>query len=240
MTSSTNLKGLLALACLAAAATALPALKSQTLNSTGVAIHAINEVAGVRADRDLAHKEFRSFYHGTRTAPRIQAPIDLRCQCTHYAGLAKPGDLEYCENFYEETCFRYTRRLGCATIIPGSIHCTYGVDAVTFSTSGGGDATWSCSKDCAKATCTMNLAGHQPKLSGRIPAEIGNLTCRDNITELYLHNNDLMCPVPPQISTLTKLSELGLGSNALTGTIPPQISTLTKLLGLYAPKWHIH
>ena len=31
---------------LAAAATALPALKSQTLNSTGVAINAINEVTG--------------------------------------------------------------------------------------------------------------------------------------------------------------------------------------------------
>ena len=46
MASSTNMKALLALVCLATAVTALPALKSQTLSSTGVAIKAINEVAG--------------------------------------------------------------------------------------------------------------------------------------------------------------------------------------------------
>jgi hypothetical protein len=97
------MKALLALVCLAAAATAFPVLKSQTLNSNGVAIKAINEVAGApsttrlptrvrlftgsslgnlaRVRADLTHEEFRPFYHGTRTTPAqdfaLEASIGL-------------------------------------------------------------------------------------------------------------------------------------------------------------------
>ncbi len=71
------------------------------------------------------------------------------------------------------------------------------------------------------------------QLSGNIPAQIGNLTSLQGLT---LYANQLTGNIPSEIGNLTKLQELELDDNQLSGNIPPQIGNLTKLqvLALYA------
>lgn len=68
------------------------------------------------------------------------------------------------------------------------------------------------------------------KLSGNIPAEIGNLI---NLESLNLSWNQLSGNIPSDIGRLKKLIDLFLQKNQLTGTIPPEIGNLTNLSFLH-------
>ena len=64
------------------------------------------------------------------------------------------------------------------------------------------------------------------KLSGEIPAEIGDLT---HLRHLHLQVNDLLGPIPPEILKLVDLETLDLGWNELTGPIHPGLGDLHNL-----------
>ncbi len=68
------------------------------------------------------------------------------------------------------------------------------------------------------------------KLSGTIPAEIGQLT---QLQTLNLAGNQLSGTIPVQIEQLTQLKSLYLSTNQLSGTIPTSIGKLTQLITLY-------
>ena len=63
-------------------------------------------------------------------------------------------------------------------------------------------------------------------LSGPIPPELGNLA---NLTELELAANNLSGSIPPELGNLANLEELRLSHNALTGPIPPELGRLVRL-----------
>ena len=67
-------------------------------------------------------------------------------------------------------------------------------------------------------------------LSGPIPPEIGELA---NLEWLYLDDNDLSGPIPPEIGELANLERLYLDDNDLSGPIPPEIGELANLEQLY-------
>ena len=69
-------------------------------------------------------------------------------------------------------------------------------------------------------------------LSGPIPPELGQL---DQLIHLFLHMNDLTGPIPPELGALSKLEHLSLYLNKLSGDIPPQLGDLENLdwLSLY-------
>nr|XP_009773345.1 PREDICTED: receptor-like protein 12 [Nicotiana sylvestris] len=71
------------------------------------------------------------------------------------------------------------------------------------------------------------------KLSGRVPATIGNLT---QLFALSFSGNSLTGPIPSSIGQLTQLSQLKLGNNLLTGTIPKTFSKLKSLTFLSLEK----
>ena len=64
------------------------------------------------------------------------------------------------------------------------------------------------------------------RLTGPIPAELGNLT---SLRSLRLYYGDLSGPVPPELGKLTTLKSLDLSSNRLAGSIPPELGKLTSL-----------
>ena len=63
-------------------------------------------------------------------------------------------------------------------------------------------------------------------LSGRIPAELGNLS---RLRDLHLDDNAIAGPIPPTIGNLSQLEILYLTFNPLTGEIPPEIGKLSNL-----------
>ena len=67
------------------------------------------------------------------------------------------------------------------------------------------------------------------QLTGPIPPQLGNLS---NLTELVLSRNNLTGPIPPQLGNLSNLTELVLSRNNLTGPIPPQLGNLSNLTEL--------
>ncbi|XAR55691.1 hypothetical protein NMG60_11035859 [Bertholletia excelsa] len=69
------------------------------------------------------------------------------------------------------------------------------------------------------------------KLSGRLPANIGNLT---QLGAFSVAGNRFSGPIPTSIAQLTQLTQLNLGGNLFTGTIPNGIQRLKSLtlLGL--------
>ncbi len=68
------------------------------------------------------------------------------------------------------------------------------------------------------------------KLSGSIPAGLGNLT---NLTILYLSGNQLSGSIPAELGDLTELRHLYLDGNQLSGSIPGSLGDLAKLKQLY-------
>ena len=64
------------------------------------------------------------------------------------------------------------------------------------------------------------------KLSGSLPAELGNLTA---LSYLWLAGNELGGPIPPELGSLSKLWSLWISSNGLSGSIPPELGKLTNL-----------
>ena len=71
------------------------------------------------------------------------------------------------------------------------------------------------------------------QLTGEIPAELGSLT---NLKVLYLHRNQLTGEIPAELGNLANLQTLHLYSNRLTGEIPAELGDLTNLkwLDLYS------
>ena len=67
------------------------------------------------------------------------------------------------------------------------------------------------------------------KLTGSIPAELGNLTA---LSFLDLSGNQLSGPIPTELGSLTALSNLVLSRNNLTGSIPAELGNLTALRSL--------
>ena len=74
----------------------------------------------------------------------------------------------------------------------------------------------------------LHLDGNQ--LTGRIPAELGNLT---SLRELSLGNNQLTGGIPTELGNLANLQSLYLSDNPLTGCIPESLRKLGR--GLYTP-----
>ncbi len=74
-----------------------------------------------------------------------------------------------------------------------------------------------------------NLNLHSNKLSGTIPAEIGDLT---NLQTLNLSYNQLSGDIPTTIGNLDTLQKISLSYNQLSGDIPTTIGNLTMLKDL--------
>ena len=58
------------------------------------------------------------------------------------------------------------------------------------------------------------------RLSGQLPAEMGNLT---SLTELWLSGNQLRGQIPSELGNLTSLTGLSLNNNQLSGAIPAEL-----------------
>ena len=77
-----------------------------------------------------------------------------------------------------------------------------------------------------------NLSLFENKLTGWIPAELGNLA---NLERLYLPDNQLTGEIPAELGNLTNLERLYLRDNQLTGKIPAELGNLANLEWLYLP-----
>ncbi len=75
-----------------------------------------------------------------------------------------------------------------------------------------------------------DLYFYENRLSGEIPAELGNLS---SLRALILHSNQLSGEIPPEMGNLSSLQELYLGVNRLSGEIPPEMGNLSSLETLY-------
>ena len=74
------------------------------------------------------------------------------------------------------------------------------------------------------------LSGGESKLSGFIPAELGQLT---NLEELILSRNELSGSIPAELGQLANLTLLVLSRNELSGSIPAELGQLTNLEWLF-------
>ena len=70
----------------------------------------------------------------------------------------------------------------------------------------------------------LDLSGQS--LSGRVPAEIGDLT---GLEILNLSESELRGSIPRELGGLTELTTLDLSDNDLTGSIPAELGNLTEL-----------
>ena len=73
------------------------------------------------------------------------------------------------------------------------------------------------------------LVLNQNRLSGEIPSELGHLA---NLRYLELDQNRLSGEIPAELGNLTHLERLVLSDNQLTGTIPKELGNLTHLTHL--------
>ena len=64
------------------------------------------------------------------------------------------------------------------------------------------------------------------KLTGEIPAELGNLS---NLRGLWLFSNKLSGEVPPELGDLSNLVQMWLFNNQLSGALPQALTGLTRL-----------
>lgn len=70
----------------------------------------------------------------------------------------------------------------------------------------------------------LNLS--ENRLSGELPAELGNLR---QLRELRLDNNQLSGGIPPELGNLANLEGLHMVRNRLSGPIPPELGNLTSM-----------
>ncbi len=70
----------------------------------------------------------------------------------------------------------------------------------------------------------LTLSGN--RLSGTIPAELGNLAF---LSSLYLYTNQLSGEIPSEMGDLSNLRYLELNHNQLSGQIPSELGSLSKL-----------
>lgn len=82
------------------------------------------------------------------------------------------------------------------------------------------------SASCEKLAL-LNLA--QNRLTGNLPAELGNLT---NLQELKLQENNFIGEIPREIAQLQKLQKLNISHSSLNGSIPSGITSLLNLTNL--------
>ena len=73
----------------------------------------------------------------------------------------------------------------------------------------------------------LNLSDNQ--LTGEIPTELVRIT---RLNELHLDGNDLTGEIPTEWSNIGSLNVLGLGGNQLTGSIPAELGRLYQLEAL--------
>ena len=76
----------------------------------------------------------------------------------------------------------------------------------------------------------IELELYSNRLTGRLPAELGNLTA---LEVLDLEENQLTGLIPSELGNLTSLWLLNLGENQLTGRIPSELRNLTNLYALF-------
>ena len=67
-------------------------------------------------------------------------------------------------------------------------------------------------------------------IQGKMPSSIGNLS--DSLEWLWLRENHISGPIPPEIGNLKSLRRLYMDYNLITGNIPPTISNLQSLVHL--------
>ena len=72
----------------------------------------------------------------------------------------------------------------------------------------------------------VGLLLNRNNLSGRIPAELGNLS---RLQTLRMSGNSIVGPIPAAIGDLSRLETLYLSFNPLAGEIPPEIGQLSNL-----------
>ena len=77
--------------------------------------------------------------------------------------------------------------------------------------------------------CVTQLVLERNQLSGKIPAELGNLS---NLERLGLDGNQLSGEIPPELGNLSNLEYLYLAGNKLTGEIPAELGSLSNLVHL--------
>ncbi len=70
----------------------------------------------------------------------------------------------------------------------------------------------------------------ETQLSGEIPAEFGSLS---SLKQLYLYRNQLSGEIPAWLGDLSSLERLYLSENQLSGEIPPELGNLANLQELY-------
>ena len=75
---------------------------------------------------------------------------------------------------------------------------------------------------------SLDLGGNQ--LTGEIPAEMGSLS---SVTWLLLWGNELTGKIPAELGGLSNLENLDFGSNQLTGAIPVELGGLSNLKYLW-------
>ncbi len=75
----------------------------------------------------------------------------------------------------------------------------------------------------------VSLYLYSNQLSGALPPEVGNLS---NLVHLEIYRNRLSGPIPSELGNLSRLTKLNLHSNQLTGSIPAELGNLTSLTTL--------
>ena len=70
--------------------------------------------------------------------------------------------------------------------------------------------------------CVTQLVLERNQLSGKIPAELGNLS---NLERLGLDGNQLSGEIPPELGNLGNLSSLFLDGNQLSGCISANLQS---------------
>ena len=84
----------------------------------------------------------------------------------------------------------------------------------------------SCSSPNTITSLDLDGSSSTNKLTGGIPAEIGNLT---GLIYLFLNNNQLTGGMPMEIGNLIQLNYLNLSYNQLIGDVPAEIGNLLQL-----------